>query len=1128
MSNLKFLTSLLLVGAAALQAGAFESSYYTAHSALSSGRWVKISVAEGGMRQISYDRLRLLGFDNPAAVAVYGYSATELEPHNFSASQPDDLTPVTAMHTADGRLIFYADGEVIPSIDKWTPGNASAGYSISRARNSYDTRACYFLSDVRPGASEAAPYEADFTGGRQLTSHLHIDFVETEVFSPSKGGTEYFGPECLNSEGFKTDFRIRNFAPLSDSNVGRYGLMSYRVGGTTEETSLVLHSLEGGIQAVSTSRGSIANATETYLYRTATQNIPFYAGGSAADLADAEVSLTVKPQRTDFSFFAGDWAAMAYPRANSLDTTDPSLIMHYPVKPTTGRLARFDEPSATLHVWAIDGGRAARPLKPLDVDAEDAAMQFPLPADCRRAVAFDTRYQYAEPDRYEVVANQDLHAMTTPEMVIITTDDYVDLASELADLHRRYQDMEVAVVPHQLIFNEFSSGARSFQAYRRFVKMLYDRDPSRLKNVLLFGVGSYDNRGVTPGTVKAEQLLTYQITDAFYASQPTRSYCNDAILGMVADNYDHDDIESTLCELGVGRIPARNMQQARAYVDKCRQWFENPPSAPAQAKMLLASGNMNENQHISHQFEVRNAVAQDFPYLSFRHSHTKLMMPDKHGEFALARNQIAEALRAGVGYFTFSGHGAKTKLGLDAFNANSVQYNHYSDLPFIMFSSCSQFAFDNEAGTLLEEMLFKDGGGCIAGVASCRTVYLTFNQVTCLPVARAWAQAQDGDTFGDVYRNARAMSIEMSGNVRTQKINNMCYNLGGDPALPVYRISRSATVRLKDADVITPLSRTTVTGCILQPDDNGIDTDFNGDVWIEFYDGRHTEKTVNSDNEGSFKPMEVTLESDILTTVQARVVAGEYQAEVALPAPTYSARNYRVVVSAVDPARRVMAGDVTYLRMASAAAQTDITEAPRIVDLYVSDASGRGDEVGPEFTVVAVVDPSVAGINTGTAGIQSRPVLTLDNGRPVTLSAAHFSRDDDGMMTAKYRFAEIEDGRHSVRVSVVNNVGLATEAGLDFQVVSRDLTVRLTADETAETSATIDAETDLPCAGRLMIADADGRTVFSAADVSLPYEWNLKDDSGRDVPDGLYRATMLLRDARRYGTTTPAEIVVVR
>ncbi len=56
------------------------------------------------------------------------------------------------------------------------------------------------------------------------------------------------------------------------------------------------------------------------------------------------------------------------------------------------------------------------------------------------------------------VPAQNLHAMQTPDMVIVTTPLFADCAKELAEIHISRQGLDVAVIMQEDIFNEFSSG----------------------------------------------------------------------------------------------------------------------------------------------------------------------------------------------------------------------------------------------------------------------------------------------------------------------------------------------------------------------------------------------------------------------------------------------------------------------------------------------------------------------------------------------------------------------------------------------------------------------------------------------------------------------------------------------
>ena len=71
----------------------------------------------------------------------------------------------------------------------------------------------------------------------------------------------------------------------------------------------------------------------------------------------------------------------------------------------------------------------------------------------------------------EKVPNQNLHGLTTPDMVILTPKEYISYAQSIARLHNENDGMEVAVIDHETVFNEFSSGTPDATAYRRLMKM---------------------------------------------------------------------------------------------------------------------------------------------------------------------------------------------------------------------------------------------------------------------------------------------------------------------------------------------------------------------------------------------------------------------------------------------------------------------------------------------------------------------------------------------------------------------------------------------------------------------------------------------------------------------------------
>ena len=78
------------------------------------------------------------------------------------------------------------------------------------------------------------------------------------------------------------------------------------------------------------------------------------------------------------------------------------------------------------------------------------------------------------------ITPQDLHGHTAADMVIIipTSQKLLAQAQRLQTFHEQRDGLRVRIVPADEIYNEFSSGTPDANAYRRYLKMLYDRAES--------------------------------------------------------------------------------------------------------------------------------------------------------------------------------------------------------------------------------------------------------------------------------------------------------------------------------------------------------------------------------------------------------------------------------------------------------------------------------------------------------------------------------------------------------------------------------------------------------------------------------------------------------------------------
>ncbi len=1117
---------------------ALSTSYYASSSVLSSGKWVKIATNAEGIYQITYDQLSAMGFDNPSKVQVYGYGAVQLTNHSFSESIPDDLTPTATLHS-DNRILFFGQGGVVTTVKQ-----ATGISSFTIARNNYDTRSYYFLTEVENIAEiPVNAYTTTPDSYSKSYSHIHLELVDEELQNPCKGGISFHGKKYDSGQIASFPFQIKNFLATASEEQGSF---TYVFGVSSTSTSTLTLSASSNISTNTPSYTKAWDITDGdyTVFNEAKGTIPF-SETSSKPLQNANVEFNVNIPSQAYRYCAVDYTLLRYPRANLLDDDTPALIMYQnDIERKDVSIKQFaGVKDGEVCVWNIDNPSAISGYECVFVCDDDASqtgtMSYTVAANTSRTIAFRPSATYPEPEILGQIANQDLHATATPDMLIITTEALQSIASQLAELHREHQSMDVNVVVHDQIFNEFSSGSRDAMAYRRFAKMYFDRDPEKFKYILFFGNGHYDNRGIE--TPNPGHLIVYENTNATQTRNNVTNYASDNYFGMLRDDYNHAYIFKTQMDVVAARVPAITPSQGQSYVDKVRRYLTNRPSAEISNRAIVISGRGDLNTHLMHALEVESTMLAANPDLVVVPIHVQAYKdPSSKAEIETHHNILDQQLKSGAGYLSFSGHGSPISIDDKLITTQNALKRNYDNPPFVMISSCDQYAYDHMQNGLVENLLFAENGGAIGGVGATRSVYISFNQAVCANVAKAYAERRSGETFGDIYLRSRAYTLAIDNVGDGALINAMNYNLAGDPALPVSAPSLSAQISSVGGETfagsatVLPLKATSFVGSIVDSDGNKV-TDFNGTATITIFESPTTSSTYNTNNESSYESVEVSIGYDILNTVEATVVNGEFTAEVVLPVATVPNGTHTILVSAVD------SKDESRMALAKIKSITigeynpdNYTEAelaaPEILEFYVDSPDfTSGDEVAPMVDVYAIIAPPASGLMVGTSGIATRTRLTLDNLQQTNNLEGSLKTLDDGNIELHTILTELSEGRHTLNLVATSNANESDHAKIDFVVVTRVLDAVATINESpARTEATINLSNAEASENKLVITNMEGNTVFTASNVTFPYTWNLKSSAGEDMANGRYNVSVQLRDGRYYGHTPVQELIIVR
>ena len=182
------------------------------------------------------------------------------------------------------------------------------------------------------------------------------------------------------------------------------------------------------------------------------------------------------------------------------------------------------------------------------------------------------------------ITNQNHHADDFVDMIIIipATQKLLSQAERLKQLHEERDGLRVRIVPANELYNEFSSGTPDANAYRRYLKMLYDRaetDADMPRYLLLMGDGAWDNRMLSTnwrGYNPDDFLLCFESENSF---SETDCYVTDDFFCMLDEGEGANLTGADKGDVAVGRLPARTEDEAKAMVDKIVSYLSNEKAA---------------------------------------------------------------------------------------------------------------------------------------------------------------------------------------------------------------------------------------------------------------------------------------------------------------------------------------------------------------------------------------------------------------------------------------------------------------------------------------------------------------------------------------------------------------------
>lgn len=1009
---------------------------YKSGSVLALGNWYKIGVAEAGVYKLDMAFLNSLGITGnipSGQVKIFGNGGGMLPESN--AEIPVDDLEENAIWVDDGGdgslngsdyILFFARGP-----HEWLKDSANKRFS--HKKNIYSDKAYYYLTIGGTGLripAQAGNPAAAIT----VTSFDERYFHELDTVNFLNSGKEWYGEEFSNLPGRVLS---RSFSlPYND-------LLQQQ---STIVTNVAARSVNVSSRFSVSVNGQQVQQLTVPQISTALYDLFGQSSQKADNFILNQNSAVVTVNYSQGSFNSQGWLNWFefFARRNLSISAGKQLLFRDWNSVGSGN-AEFilSNADASTLVWDVTDAR-----HPVKMNTTFSGNQVRFANDAQRLreyVAFSNTFLIPQPEGK--VFNQNLHNITEKDFLIITYPGFLQEAQRLASFHRQRNGLRTEVVTTEQVFNEFSSGIPDPTAIRDFVKMYYDRFRSTWaqsgKYLLLFGKASFDYKNRIAGNTN--YVPAYESVNAL---DPLATYTSDDFFGFLDDNEDINSLVVTnQLDIGIGRIPAKNAQEAKNFVDKVLDYHSKEALGAWRNNLNFIADDEDQNLHLQDAETLTATVSSTAPVFNVQKIYLDAFRQESGsagGRYPQANAVINNNIFNGTLIWNYSGHGGPQRLSEEVVIDQQIvnNWNNRYRLPLFITATCDFAPYDNPIqNSLGEDLLIRPKTGAIALMTTTRLVFAFSNRILNNNYLQfAFQPNANGQykTLGEAMMAGKNYTYQTSGDI----INNQKFTLLGDPAMtlgfPGYKV-KLTKVNGKDiaqADTLSAMEAVSIEG---EVNDNAgtLLTNFQGTAYLTLFDKVQTIHTLG--NDPSSQPVPFQSQENSLFRGKASVQNGKFSFRFRVPKDiNYQFGNGKISLYADDGVKDGNGYSTGVIIGGISSTAISDNKGPEI-KAYLNDEKFVNGSITNSTPVLLVKLSDSSGINTGGSGVDHDIVATLDNNNNQYFILNNFYESElDNYQKGSLRFQlpELLPGPHSLKIKawdVLNNSG---EFTLDFTVVN--------------------------------------------------------------------------------------------
>jgi len=652
----------------------------------------------------------------------------------------------------------------------------------------------------------------------------------------------------------------------------------------------------------------------------------------------------------------------------------------------------------------------------------------PVVSSADKIAVFDPNTTPALSEFRPVAMNLRQNAFFT-ELIIITHPVLANQAERLS-AHKNSTGISSQVVLLPDIYSAFGYGNPDVSAIRNFLAFHYHHG-GKLKHVLIFGKGTFDYKKKLGG--RPNWVPTYSSRSSL---TPLTTYSSDDYFGfleMGKGKWEEGAEGDHALDIGVGRLPVINSQEAKHVVDKIIQYSSSHKSkGDWTRKVLFVADDGDNNVHLNDSELLATHLAQNHPELLVQKLYLDSFeqIPTSNGQKSpAAKNAFETSLDSSFLVVNYIGHGNETTLmAEEIFTVSDINNWRENDkLPVIVTATCEFGRHDSpliRSGA--EELLIADKRGAIALLTTGRPVFSNVNFELNEAFMQEAFRREDGQslTLGEIYRRTKNNSLNGA--------LNRNFSLLGDPsmrlALPDLMVQPEEIVMTDGTDGLLSLQPIRYQGKIVDPLTGADVSSFEGNIELRVSAPPTGLRTRGDESQATA----YWDDQDVLFRGTTQVKNGVFEGEFVLP---------------TGPS--TMLQELTVRFFGQSEQQGAQAMGSRLISVSSHVDPPHEDNEGPEIKLSLKPPYDVTPLSStwveivaelsDASGIYLRPdksiSLQINGGEKIPLSRYYQARDgsyQQGQMV--FPAKDLQEGRNILIVEAFDNFGNRSEQELEVWV----------------------------------------------------------------------------------------------